>query len=559
MPGSPIGTPAYMSPEQAAGDLARLGPASDVYSLGATLYVLLAGRPPVEAGDVPTVLDRVRRGDFPPPRRVAPDVPAALDAICLKAMALDPGDRYASPLDLAADLEAYLADEPVTAHREPIAQRARRWVRRHPRLVTGTAASAMVALVAFGALTAVVTLANHRLADANGRIRRQRDQLVAASAQIRDQNRRIEGQNTKLSESNRDLTLARGEAIRERDQAEALADFFARNLKRADPAQDGRLVTVVDALGRSVAELDRRTDLDPDHRAFILHAASQTYSGLGLLPEAVAAAEQAAAIRVEAQGADHPATLTAQSQLAGAYVAAGRRDEAIALYERALPAIRAALGADHPNTLWTQHNLARTLRDAGRLDEALALFERTLEASRARRGDAHPDTLDVLGRLGPAYEEAARYDDAERIYRELIAAAGRAQPRNDRLYVDALTGLAMSLMARGEPAEAVAPLREALAIREARQPGGWLPAVTRGRLGEALLAAGSPVEAEPLLLDAHRALDAQADQIPPAFRDRHLRDAVVRLIALYESRGDADRAAAWRRRLPLPDDVFARP
>ena len=116
--GTALGTPAYMSPEQAAGRLDQLGPASDVYSLGATLYCLLTGQPPLE-GDVGEVLRRAQRGEFPPPRQVNPSVPAALEAVCLKAMAMKPEDRYASPRALADDVERWLADEPVSAYREP--------------------------------------------------------------------------------------------------------------------------------------------------------------------------------------------------------------------------------------------------------------------------------------------------------------------------------------------------------------------------------------------------------------------------------------------------------
>src|SRR5262249_44757259 len=87
--GSAVGTPAVMSPEQAAGRVNELGPATDVYALGATLYALLTGRPPF-SGDVGDILTRVGRGEFLPPRRANPDVPAALDAVCRKAMALKP-------------------------------------------------------------------------------------------------------------------------------------------------------------------------------------------------------------------------------------------------------------------------------------------------------------------------------------------------------------------------------------------------------------------------------------------------------------------------------------
>src|SRR5262249_42725770 len=106
--GSIVGTPAFMSPEQAWGDLERLGPGLDVYSLGATLYSLLTGQPPFRDGDTPRLLARVGQGDFPPPRAVSPEVPPALEAICLKAMALSPGERYQTPRLLAQDIERWL-------------------------------------------------------------------------------------------------------------------------------------------------------------------------------------------------------------------------------------------------------------------------------------------------------------------------------------------------------------------------------------------------------------------------------------------------------------------
>jgi formylglycine-generating enzyme required for sulfatase activity/serine/threonine protein kinase len=149
--GQAIGTPAYMSPEQAAGRLGELGPASDVYSLGATLYCLLTGRPPFTDNEMDQVLRKVQRGDFLPPRQVSVAVPPALDAVCLKAMALRPADRYGSARLLAQDVERWLADEPVGAYREPLRLRLARWRRRHPALVTGSAALVLTALVAVSA------------------------------------------------------------------------------------------------------------------------------------------------------------------------------------------------------------------------------------------------------------------------------------------------------------------------------------------------------------------------------------------------------------------------
>jgi WD40 repeat protein/serine/threonine protein kinase len=117
-PGSAVGTPQYMSPEQAAGDLDRVEPASDVYSLGATLYCVLVGHGPFPSGGVADVLERVRHGIFPAPRRLRRSIDPTLEAICLKAMALQPGDRHATPLALAGEIEAYLADVRYRAEHE---------------------------------------------------------------------------------------------------------------------------------------------------------------------------------------------------------------------------------------------------------------------------------------------------------------------------------------------------------------------------------------------------------------------------------------------------------
>src|SRR5207248_1352211 len=160
--GSAVGTPAYMSPEQAAGRLDELGPTSDGYSLGATLYCLLTGKPPIEESEVGLVLRRVQAGEFPPPRQVKTAVPAALEAVCLKAMALEPADRYASPRELADEIEHWLADEPVSAWPEPWAVRARRWFGRHRTLVTAAAAMVMVALASLIAATLLLQAANTR-------------------------------------------------------------------------------------------------------------------------------------------------------------------------------------------------------------------------------------------------------------------------------------------------------------------------------------------------------------------------------------------------------------
>jgi serine/threonine protein kinase len=143
--GQAMGTPGFMSPEQAQGLHDQLGPTTDVYSLGATLYCLLTGRAPVTGGDV---LARVIRGDIPAPQLINPSVPLALEAVCLKAMALKPEDRYPSPRALADDVERWLADSPVSAYRDPPLAQLARWVRRNSRFAIASAILTITAIVA---------------------------------------------------------------------------------------------------------------------------------------------------------------------------------------------------------------------------------------------------------------------------------------------------------------------------------------------------------------------------------------------------------------------------
>jgi serine/threonine-protein kinase len=112
--GRAIGTPSYMSPEQAAGRLEQIAPTTDIYSLGATLYCLLTGVAPFGGEGIVPLLHKVRQGDFPKPSQVNPTISPALEAICLKAMALRPEERYQSVTELAEDIENWLADKPVS-------------------------------------------------------------------------------------------------------------------------------------------------------------------------------------------------------------------------------------------------------------------------------------------------------------------------------------------------------------------------------------------------------------------------------------------------------------
>jgi len=166
--GTAIGTPAYMSPEQAAGQVDEMGPATDIYSLGATLYCVLTGRAPfADRSDrgIRAILRGVSLGDSQTPRQVNPLVPRPLEAICRKAMALRPADRYDSAFGLAGDIEHWLADESVSARPDSLRERGIRWARHHR---SWTLAGIVTLLIAMATLSVATVRVNQQRRVAEG-------------------------------------------------------------------------------------------------------------------------------------------------------------------------------------------------------------------------------------------------------------------------------------------------------------------------------------------------------------------------------------------------------
>jgi serine/threonine-protein kinase len=157
-----FGTPHYMSPEHFAGQHGLFVKQSDVYCLGATLYCLLTGRSRFDNLNVIQIREAVRSGNFPPPRKLDPSIDPALEAVCLKAMAVKPEDRYESSQALAGDIERWLADEPVSAWREPLIRLARRWARHHRSLVAGLAGLFAMGIVALAVSFVLVNEQKHQ-------------------------------------------------------------------------------------------------------------------------------------------------------------------------------------------------------------------------------------------------------------------------------------------------------------------------------------------------------------------------------------------------------------
>ena len=349
LPGSALGTPAYMSPEQARGDLEHLGPQSDVYSLGATLYCLLTGRPPAEGDDVGAVLRAVQRAGFPTPRSLDPTLDRALEAVCLKAMALRPEDRYTTPRALAEDVERWMADEPVSAWREPRWRRLGRWGRRHKTVVTGAAALLVAAVVGLSVGTILI---NRERAEAEESFRQ------ARSA--------VDEYFTTVSESTL-LDVPGLQPLRKEllDSARRYYENFQRRRAR-DPS-----------VGAEAAAASYRVAIITDM--------------IGAKEAAMAAFQQAVAL-YEALVHAHPAVPKYRSDLAICYFDLanlqgdrGRLDEALGTHRKAL-SLREALARDHPTGARYQNELSKScgnlgdvLRRVGRPAEALPFARKAVE------------------------------------------------------------------------------------------------------------------------------------------------------------------------------------
>jgi len=469
--GSVLGTPGFMSPEQARGDLAQLTPAADVYSLGATLYCLLHGQPPPTVDDAGPASSADGRSLAE--RTVPGAVPRALAAVCRKALSAEPQRRYASARALAEDVQRFLDDEPVVARSESLAERVGRWMRRHRSAVAA----------AFAALVLVATVA------------------AAAAWQISQSRREA----WRLAQDNAQLADAEREASRTAQKRQADAErYYALAIQTVDDflnkvSEDERL---------KVAGLENlRRDLLLQARDFYELVIAQAEAGNDPLDAKRADAHQRladirfqvgdylGAIDAYTTAAGHimalgPARIEAEryvainSDLALAYAATGRRDAAVRV-GRVLEEAVVELLANEPDnaTLYglqatVRLNLAVQLQDQAP-QEAIALLRAALasvgEASRRAPGSRplQAAAASIRNQLGGALvaqerfaEAAAELSAAEVAWQALQAGSSgwQAEYLEDQLSQCYLHASALAA-GRQQGDEAAARLRLALEIR----------------------------------------------------------------------------------------------
>jgi len=393
--GEVVGTPEYMSPEQAGSSGEDIDTRTDVYSLGVILYELLAGAPPLELRKIAfdEFLRRLREDDAPKPStKIRTQAPAVvtevarkrqtepltlakqmrgdLDSIALKALEKDRSRRYGSPADFAADIGRYLHNEAVLAVPPSAAYRARKFVRRHR--------GGMVTACAF-ALVLVVSA------------------LVSVRQSIR---------------ANREAAAA--QAVNDFLQNDLLAQASAATQSGPSVKPDPDL-KVRTALDRAAARLAGKFDQQPEVEAAIRDTIGQTYVDLGLYPEARAQLERALDLHRRVLGAENPKTLKTTSRLGKTAFLQGKYPQAETLYSKALVIQRRVLGPEHPDTLLATSGLASVYASEGRYPQAETLDNQTLEIQRRILGPEHPDTLASMNNLAMVYSAQGKYAQAEAV------------------------------------------------------------------------------------------------------------------------------------------------
>ncbi len=401
--GMMIGTPEYMSPEQAEMTGQNVDTRTDVYSLGAILYELLVGALPFDPkelrragfdeirrkireedpqkpstrlssmGEASTIHAQNRRTERPALIR---QIRGDLDWITMKALEKDRTRRYGAPSELAADIERYLHHQPVVARPPSTAYRAGKFIRRH-RVGVGVGASIVVLLIAFSITTAI-------------------------------QARRI--------------SQERDRANQEAEASRQVSDFLTGLFKVSNPSEArGNSITAREILDKGADKITGELQGQPRVQGELMYTMGRVYQSLGLYRRSGELLEKALAIARTTLGREHPDIAKYEMALAWLYNGLGRGNEAIQLARNALSLQEKAQGPRSPDVARALHTLAVLLRDKGDYDEARGLFEKSRAVYEKALG---PDSLPVAYSYyhqGWLFKLTGNLGEAKRSYEKALA------------------------------------------------------------------------------------------------------------------------------------------
>jgi hypothetical protein len=448
--GALVGTPEYMSPEQANSSGEDIDTRTDIYSLGIIFYELLAGAPPIELRKIAfeEFLRRLREDEPPKPstklrtrdqatstevarRRhteplaLAKQMRGELDSIALKALEKDRSRRYGSPSEFAADIRRYLNNEAVLAVPPSAAYRARKFARRYR--------TALVTACAFALVL-----------------------IAAAAVSIRQSIR-----------ANREAIRANREAVRanrEAAVAEAVNNFLRKDLlaQASAAAQSGPDVKpdphleVRTALDRAAQRIEGKFTNQPEVEAAIRSTIGRTYTDLGLYPDAEKQLERAVDLQRRVLGSEHPDTLKSMHDLANLYSSEGKYAQSEAIDIQILEIRRRVLGPEHPDTLKSMNNLANDYLFEGKYAQAEPLYTQNLDMKRRALGPENRSTLATMNNLAAVYEDEGRYAQSEALNSQALKIRRRVLGPEHPDTLESMNNLANDYTSEGNYAQAEA-------------------------------------------------------------------------------------------------------
>jgi eukaryotic-like serine/threonine-protein kinase len=419
--GQIVGTLAYMSPEQVLADPMELDTRSDVYALGVVLYQMLAQRLPYKISSrLHEAVRTIQEHEPKPLSTVSSAYRGDIETIVGKALEKDKTRRYSSAAEFAADIRRYLHDEPIMARPASTIYQLRKFARRHKALVFGVAA-------VFVVLIAGIIVSTREAARAN-------------------------------------KEAATSRAISDFLQNDLLAQASTANQARPNNKPDPDL-KVRTALDRAATRITGRFDKQPEVEAAIRDTIGQTYTDLGLYPEARTQLERALDLRRRVLGAKNPETLKTMDRIGYVAFLQGKYPEAESLLGSTLAVKRRTLGLEHPETLATLTTLATVTWAEGKYAEAEKLDTQILEIRRRVMGPEHPNTLTTMNNLAIIYDEEGKYAQAEPLYTQTLEIRRRVLGPEHPDTLSSMNNLANLYWAEGKYARAEALSSQTLELR----------------------------------------------------------------------------------------------
>jgi serine/threonine protein kinase/tetratricopeptide (TPR) repeat protein len=505
--GQMIGTPAYMSPEQADASGLDIDTRSDVYALGVLLYELLTGTTPLEGklheAGYAEMQRLIREEEAPRPstrlwslgssasvvagnrgldvKRLLQYLSGDLDWVVMKALEKDRNRRYETPGSLADDIERYLHREAVLARPPSKAYRLRKFVQRNRAAVlTG---SLIAAALVVGAMVATwqAVVATRATTDALAAVIAEKEAKELAQAREAETEKVLEFLEERMFAAARPQAGGLGPNVTLRKAIEATLPFVEKSFSK-EPLIEARLrltlgtsfaclgdnQTAAEQFKAARALYTRHRGADHPDTLTSMHNLARAHQDLGRYADAFELYEQTLALRKTKLGPGHPDTLRSMTGLACAHASLGRHGDALQLRQETLTLMTAALGPDHPDTLSSMYALADSYAALCRRGDALELRERTLALRKTSLGADHPDTLLSMASVANSYIVVGRPADALKLYQKTLelqqAKLGRDHPDTLR----SMNGVAVSYAKLRRHAGAVKLYEETLALDQAK-------------------------------------------------------------------------------------------